>query len=381
MKKLVLSLAVVAAIFTSCGDDDSKPTDGGTKEATLAGNINADMTLDANTIYTINGPVYVGDGATLTIPAGTRLEGNVDGDQVAVLAVRQGGKINAQGTAQKPIVFTSNSATPSPGDWGGIVICGKAVTNLGVNVQAEVTGLTYGGTNTADNSGVYSYIRVEYAGALINPDAEFNGFTFYAVGSGTTVNNLLAYQGSDDGFEWFGGSVNATNLLSIGNQDDSFDWTEGWKGTVTNMYANQSGALAFSADSRGMEADNNTANPLLDPISNPTLSNITLIGRNNAAVTSEAGIMLRRGTHGKISNVFIKDFIGTGTAPSTGINFNGTDSQAWFLVNPVTGVQFTNVLANSNPFEGSAAAFTVSTSATGAGNGAAIPAWASWTGL
>lgn len=378
MKKLVLSLAVVAAIFTSCGDDDSNPTDGGIKEATLTGNINADMTLDANTIYTIDGPVYVGDGATLTIPAGTRLEGNVDGDQVAVLAVRQGGKVNAQGTAAKPIVMTSNSATPSPGDWGGIVICGKAVTNLGVNVQAEVTGLTYGGTNTADNSGVYSYIRVEYAGALINPDAEFNGFTFYAVGSGTTVNNLLAYQGSDDGYEWFGGSVNATNLLSIGNQDDSFDWTEGWNGTVNNMYANQSTALAFSADSRGIEADNNQTNPLLAPISNPTLTNISLIGRNNAAVTSEAGIMLRRGTHAKISNVFIKDFVGTG---SVAINFNGTDSQAWFLLNPVTGVQFTNVLANANTFEGSASAFTSVTAATGAGNGAAIPTWGAWTGL
>lgn len=383
MKKLVLSLAIVAAIFTSCSDDDSTPTDNGPvdngpKEATLAGNINENRTLSADTLYTIDGPVYVGDGATLTIPAGTRLEGNVNGSQVAVLAVRQGGKINAQGTAQSPIIMTSNSATPAPGDWGGLVICGKAETNLGVNVQAEVTGLTYGGTNPSDNSGVYSYIRLEYAGALINPDAEFNGFTFYAVGSGTTVNNLLAFQGSDDGYEWFGGSVNATNLLSIGNQDDAFDWTEGWNGTVTNMYSDQSSALAFSSDSRGMEADSNQANPTITPISNPTLSNITLIGRNNTAVTSEAGIMLRRGTHGKISNVFIKDFVGTGSAA---IKFDGTDSQAWFLANPVTGVQVTNVLANTNTFEGSANALTITTSATGAGSGAALPTWSTWAGL
>jgi len=378
MKKLVLSLAIVAAIFTSCGDDDSNNTGGGTKEAVLTGNITADMSLDANTVYTIDGPVYIADGVTLTIPAGTRLEGNAEGTQVAVLAVRQGGKINAQGTAAKPIVFTSNSATPAPGDWGGIVICGKAVTNLGTNVQAEVTGLTYGGTNAADNSGVYSYLRVEYAGALINPDAEFNGVTFYAVGSGTKVDNILTFQGSDDGFEWFGGSVNGTNLLSVGNQDDSFDWTEGWNGTVSNMYANQAGALAFSADSRGIEADNNTANPLLAPISNPVLSNITLVGRKNTAVTSEAGIMLRRGTHGKISNVFIQDFTGTGSAA---IKFDGTDSQTWFLANPVSGVQVTNVTANTNTFEGSAGALTIVTSATGAGNGASMPSWAAWTGL
>ncbi len=308
MKKLVLSLAIIASIFTSCSDDDSKSGSGQQEEATLSGDITSDMTLDAKTVYTINGSVYVNDGVTLTIPAGTRLEGNAAGTSVAFLAVKQGGKIMAQGTAAKPIVFTSSSATPAPGDWGGIVICGKAVSNAGVGVQAEVTGLNYGGTNPADNSGVYSYLRVEYAGALINADAEFNGVTFYSVGSGTKVDNILTYQGSDDGFEWFGGSVNATNLLSIGNQDDSFDWTEGWNGTVTNMYANQAAALAFSSDSRGMEADSNANNALVTPIANPTLTNISLIGRNNAAVTSECGIMLRRGTHGKLTNVFIKDF-------------------------------------------------------------------------
>lgn len=374
MKKLVLSLALVSAIFTSCSSDDSNGTTKPPVAQTLPKEIATDLTLNAETVYTIDGPVYVNSGVTLTIPAGTRLEGNADGTAVAFLAVKQGGKINAQGTAAKPIVFTSNSATPSPGDWGGIVICGKALSNAGVGVQAEVTGLNYGGTDAADNSGVYSYLRVEYSGALINPDAEFNGVTFYSVGSGTTVNNILVIQGSDDAFEWFGGSVNASNLVGIGCQDDTFDWTEGWNGTVTNMYSNQASALAFSADSRGMEADSNANNALVTPISSPTLSNITLIGRNNAAVTSEAGIMLRRGTHGKITNVFIKDFIGTG---SVGIKFDGVDSQAWFAANPVSNVQFTNVLANTNKFDGS----VVLGNNTGAGNGAAIPSWAAWMGL
>ncbi|PZR18871.1 MAG: hypothetical protein DI539_15985 [Flavobacterium psychrophilum] len=377
MKKLVLSLAIVASIFTSCSDDDSKdngpvvPT-----EEILSGNITADRTLSKNTIYTIQGPVYVKPGVTLTIPAGTHLEGDADFGQVAVLAIEKGAKINAQGTASEPIVFTSNSATPAPGDWGGIVICGNALTNLGTNVQAEVTGLTYGGTNAADNSGTLSYVVVEYAGALINENAEFNGVTFYAVGSQTKVDNIFVYQGSDDAFEWFGGSVNATNLIAIGNQDDSFDWTEGWNGTVTNLYSDQSSALTFSSDSRGIEADSNQANPTTAPISNPTLSNITLIGRNNGAVTSEAGIMLRRGTQGNISNVFIKDFQGSGSAA---IKFDGAESQAWFKAHPVTGVQVTNVLANTNTFDGSETALNIVTSSTGAGNGAALPTWADWT--
>jgi hypothetical protein len=377
MKKLFLSLAVLSALFTGCGDDDSTTSTPPAPEAAdLTGTITADMTLNAETVYSIKGPVYVNNGVTLTIPAGTRLEGYAETDATAVafLAVKAGGKIVAQGTAADPIVLTSSKAAPSPGDWGGIVVCGNAVTILGTNVQAEVTGLTYGGTNSADNSGILSYVRVEYAGALINPEAEFNGFTFYGVGSGTTVNNLLAYQGSDDGFEFFGGSVGGSNLLSIGNQDDSFDWTEGWNGTISNMYANQAGALAFSSDSRGMEADNNANNATLAPISNPTLSNITLIGRNNAAVTSEAGIMLRRGTYATISNVYIADF--KGAAGSFGINFNGTESGAYFTQHPLSNINIINVTATSNL----PVAYVAGTS-NGAGNGAAIPSWASWTGL
>ncbi|KGO91509.1 hypothetical protein [Flavobacterium subsaxonicum] len=376
MKKLFLSLAVLSAVFTSCGDDDSNTTEPIAEAADLTGTISANLTLNEETVYTLKGPVYVENGVTLTIPAGTRIEGYAEADATAVafLAVKAGGKIVAQGTAADPIIFTSSKAQPAPGDWGGIVVCGNAVTNLGTNVQAEVTGLTYGGTNPADNSGVLSYIRLEYAGALINPEAEFNGFTFYGVGSGTTVNNLLAYQGSDDGFEFFGGSVGGNNLISIGNQDDSFDWTEGWNGTVSNLYSNQAPALAFSSDSRGIEADNNSNNATLAPISNPTLSNITLIGRNNAAVTSEAGIMLRRGTYATISNVYIADF--KGATGSFGINFNGNESGAYFTLHPLSNININNVTATSNL----PVAYTAGTS-TGAGNGAALPSWTSWAGL
>lgn len=381
MKKLVLSLAILGAIFTGCSSDDDNNgngNDGGNNPSVseLSGAITTNTTLNANTVYTVKGGVFVNDGITLTIPAGTRIEGyaEADAEEPSFIAVKQGGKIIAQGTADKPIVMTSSKANPAPGDWGGLIICGNALTNLGVNVQAEVTGLTYGGTNKADNSGVYSHIIVEYAGALINPSAEFNSVTFYAVGSATKVDNILVYQGSDDGFEWFGGSVGGTNLSAIGCQDDSFDWTEGWDGVVTNLYSDQSSAIAFSSDSRGIEADSNENNPTLAPISNPTLSNVTLIGRNNSAVTSEAGIMLRRGTYAKINNVYISGFKGEN---SFGINFNGDESRAFFEANPLTNISINDVREGSNMAEG----YQANQDATGAGDKATKPTWMNWMKL
>ncbi|RZJ68610.1 MAG: hypothetical protein EOO50_00065 [Flavobacterium sp.] len=378
MKKLVLSLAILATIFTGCGSDDSNPGPVVPTTGELSGNITEDMTLNAGTLYTLRGATYVKEGVTLTIPAGTRIEADAAFQEVAFLAVEKGGKILAQGTAENPIVFTSNAASPAPQDWGGLVICGNAVTNLGTNVQAEVTGLTYGGTNAADNSGIFSHIIVEYSGNLINDEAEFNGVTFYAVGSGTTVNNILVYQGSDDGFEWFGGSVNATNLAAIGCQDDSFDWTEGWNGTASNLYSDQSTAIAASADSRGVEADNNTTNPLLAPISSPTLSNITLIGRGLADVAKEGGMWLRRGTHATVTNAYIANFNSTASGAGFGINFDGTDSQTFFTANPLQNVTITDVTTADNL---SGAGYQATTTATGAGSGAAQPTWMDWMGL
>ena len=375
MKKLVLTLAILGAIVTGCSNDDNNNENEVPETGVLSGNITEDMTLNAETLYTLRGATYVKPGVTLTIPAGTRIEADSNFEEVAFLGIEKGAKIMAQGTAAKPIVFTSNAANPAPQDWGGLVICGNAITNLGTNVTAEVTGLTYGGTNSADNSGILSHIIVEYSGNLINDDAEFNGITFYAVGSGTTVNNLFVYQGSDDGFEWFGGSVNATNLVAIGCQDDSFDWTEGWNGTVTNLYSDQSSATGFSADSRGIEADNNQNNPLLTPISNPTLSNVTLVGRNNSAVTKEAGAWLRRGTQAKITNLYITGFKSTQSGSGFGINFDGTDSQVFFTANKLNNVTIANSTIDSNMILG----YNATTTATGAGAGAALPTWADWT--
>ncbi len=374
---LVLGLMILSSVFTSCSDNTENSTPVIPTTGVLEGNIIADMTLNAETVYTLRGAVYVKSGVTLTIPAGTLIKADSAFDKVAFLGVEMGAKVNAQGTAAKPIVFTSDSAMPEPADWGGIVICGKAISNLGTNVSAEVTGLTYGGTDSADNSGIYSHIIVEYSGNKINDDAEFNGMTFYAVGSATVVNNILVYMGSDDGFEWFGGSVNGTNLAAIGCEDDSFDWTEGWNGTVSNLYSDQSLALSLSSDSRGIEADNNTTNPTLAPISNPTLSNVTLIGRATSDNSKEAAIWLRRGTNATISNVYISGFKSTASGSGFGIYFDGADSQAFFAANQLQNININNVTTSSNFPD----YYTANATANGAGNGATQPSWMNWMNL
>lgn len=264
----------------------------------LTGDVTSDKSLDANVLYTLKGSVIIQDGATLTIPAGTRITSD-QSDGLDALIVNQGGKLEAVGTAEEPIVFTESSK--QIGSWGGIVILGKAPINVpgGTSSPEFDDTLTYGGNVSDDNSGTLSYIRLEYAGAgIVDGSVEYNGFGFYAVGSGTTVNNLETYKGSDDGFEWFGGTVVADNLISIGDEDDSFDWTEGWSGGGSNWIT-----IKENIADTGIEADGNESDNTLTPLSNPIISDITIVG-----VGESNGIVLRRGTAATITNAVIKNF-------------------------------------------------------------------------
>ena len=186
-------------------DDKAKEDDGSCEYesvgTTLSGDISSDLTLDASLEYTLAGGVHVLGGATLTIPAGTVIKSDPN-ESVAYLLIEQGGMIDAQGTATSPIVFTSGSSSPSAGDWGGIILCGKAPINSGSVATAEVGDVTYGGSLSTDNSGTLRYVRVEYTGNAINDEKEHNGFTFNGVGSATTVEYLQAFMGNDDGFEF-----------------------------------------------------------------------------------------------------------------------------------------------------------------------------------
>jgi len=183
-------------------------TGGGTEDATLSGDLTSDRVLNSTVEYTIDGAFLIKDGAKLTIPAGTVLVSKVGTGNY--IAVEQGGKIDVQGTESAPVVM--RSANSVPGDWGGLLLCGKATTTEGVNATAEVGGLIYGGNDDSDNSGSINYLIIKGAGAQINSESQYNGLTLYAVGSGTTISNVAVIDGDDDGVEFFGGTVSATNL-------------------------------------------------------------------------------------------------------------------------------------------------------------------------
>ena len=302
------SLALIAgmSVLTACSSDDNNDNGGNGNNGngneiengtTLKGTITSDVTLTAGSTYKLSGEYIVEDGATLNIEAGVKIISIYD-DIVDYILVKQGGKINAVGTSSAPIVM--NSEKEEPGAWGVIHICGKAHTNAeGGKGSSEIGGATYGGNDDADNSGTLKYVRVEYSGYAFDSEHEANGITFYGVGNGTTVEYCQAYKGSDDGFEFFGGSVNVSNLVSVSCSDDSFDWTEGWNGTATNLVAYQEAeeTLGYDCDCL-IEADNNENNYAATPVAHPVLKNLILVGNNSAA--GNRGIRLRRGTQVEI---------------------------------------------------------------------------------
>ena len=309
-KNCTLALTVGMSILTSCSNDDD-PVIGNGEDSnangsivenygTLEGSITSDITLKSGNTYYLNGEYIVKDGATLNVESGVKIIAQYD-DRVDFILIEQGGKINAQGTAESPIVMTSSKE--EPGAWGGIHICGKAHTNAeGGKGSSEIGGATYGGSDDVDNSGVLKYIRVEYTGYAFDEEHEANGISFYGVGNGTMVENCEAYKGSDDGFEFFGGSVNIKNMVVVSCSDDSFDWTEGWNGKGENLVAFQEAesTLGYDCDCL-IEADNNENNYSATPVSHPVLKNLILMGNGG----SKQGVRLRRGTEVEIDNAQI----------------------------------------------------------------------------
>ncbi|GMN06918.1 hypothetical protein MTsPCn5_23070 [Croceitalea sp. MTPC5] len=321
MKNKFLFLGIAAALFIACESDDTadiiindnsvinnnngEEPDPNVTAVNLSGVFTEDLTLDPNIEYTITGPVLMADGTTLTIPAGMTVRAQPVGVN-AYIAIQQGAQINAMGTASEPIVLTSNASNPSSGDWGGLVICGRAPINSTADgstdtATSEVGGLSYGGNTPTDNSGILQYVRIEFAGGAIDGNAELNGLSAYAVGSGTTIDFVQVYEGSDDGFEFFGGTVNASHLVVVNSEDDSIDWTEGFTGNLTDVYVQHgtSHDKAFECDGYNTDFSNASG-----AFSAPNVTNVTVIGANDA---SEA-IRLRAGTQGLFNNVVITDF-------------------------------------------------------------------------
>lgn len=291
-------MMLASATLVACSDssnDETKTED--SDEYVLQGELTGTKELKTGQVYVLKGGYHVKKGGMLKISEGVTVLSEDDGD-VDYILIEQGGSINAQGTASKPIVMTSD--LKEPGAWGGIHICGRAPINLeGGSGKSEIGDASFGGTDVNDNSGVLRYVRLEYTGYAFSEEKESNGFTFYGVGAGTQAEYLQAYKGADDGFEWFGGTVNGRYLVSTGSGDDSFDWTDGWCGKgqfwVAQQMSNEGDCL--------IEADNRSSNVLLQPISNPTLSNLTLIGNNSA--TAKRGARFRAGTYVKMYNTLV----------------------------------------------------------------------------
>lgn len=280
--------------------------------SSLAAPITTNLTLDANHVWLMTGPVIVGDDAAetvLTVEAGTTVFGNA----LSFILIQRGSKIVADGTAEAPIVFTSSQEVGTRGsqDWGGLVINGRAPINRPDNTPGDPgsqageaqTG-RFGGSITDDNSGTLRYVRVEFAGRDIDPENELNGIAFQGVGSGTVVDFLQVHIVQDDGIEFFGGTVNVKHVVITGANDDNLDWTEGWVGKAQFIVAQELTASGnLSADPRGIEADNiNSMTFVEEPFSDPIVSNVTLIGR---AGNTNDGMRLRRGTRGEIWNTVL----------------------------------------------------------------------------
>jgi len=255
---------------------------------TLEGRINADTVLRKQNTYILKGLVYIVGNHTMTVEPGTTIKGSFSGSDVAALIITRGSKLNAQGTAVEPIIFTSASPNPQSGDWGGIVICGKASVNTSYNgtpntIQVEGgidnangDGIAGGGASPDDNdnSGVLSYVRIEFAGYAFQPDKEINSLTLAAVGRGTTIDHIQIVYAKDDAIEWFGGTVNCKYLVTYKTQDDDFDTDNGYSGKVQFGIIIRDSLIADISNSEAFESDNNSGGTTATPKTSAIFSNI-----------------------------------------------------------------------------------------------------------
>ena len=270
-----------------------------------------DTSWTADHVYQLKTHIYVKDGATLTIAAGTR----VQGESGSSLVITRTGKLDATGTASKPIVFTSSKpeGTRLAGDWGGIVMLGAAPINVsGGSTAIEGFASTtdartqYGGTDAAHNCGTLKYARVEFAGFVLLNNNELNGLTLGGCGNATTIDYVQVHRGADDGVEVFGGTVDLKHVLITQPEDDGLDWDFGWTGRVQFLVIQQ----GTETGNNGIEADNNKNNKEATPRSAPEIWNLTLVGagRNAGGATKSIGMTLREGTAGRLHSVIVYGF-------------------------------------------------------------------------
>ena len=276
---------------------------------TITGTINTTTTLTSDKVWTIRGYVYVTDGAKLIIQPGTKIVSDIA--EKGALCIERGAQIIAEGNPSNPIVFTSGKpdGQKAPGDWGGIVILGRAKTNRSSEPTIEGgIGRPYGGTNDLDNSGVLKYVRIEYAGIAALPNSEINALTLGGVGSGTIIEYVQTIYANDDAFEFFGGTVSPRNLYAFATADDDFDFDFGYTGTITNGVAKRDPQFVDNGDAgNGVECDNDGTGSPATPFTHPKLYNMILVGPNvsTALANHNLGLRFRRGTQFTMKNSVI----------------------------------------------------------------------------
>jgi hypothetical protein len=317
MKKLFIAAAFLGLITTGCRKievDGTTIISGGggggtTTEVTiLEGRIIENRTLKAQFTYKLRGLVYVTNGAVLTIEPGTKIVGETGKN--GGLIICRSAKIIADGTVDKPIVFTSESATPAPGDWAGLVILGNAPTNATFNGQPGIGEIEGGinnsdglglyglgaSSNPADNSGILRYVRIEYAGYAFLPDKEINGLTMGGVGNQTIIDYVQVYRANDDSFEWFGGTVNCKHLIAYKGLDDDWDLDNGYSGKVQFGISLRDSSVADISGSNGFEVDNDASGSTATPQTSAVFSNMTVIGPR-ATLSNVGNSNFKRGMH------------------------------------------------------------------------------------
>jgi hypothetical protein len=297
----VAGLSCCLTSVTGCSGDDGTADSNGTGDESDTGtdgqcvdvsaDIDADTTWTADSCYVLSTIVFV-NGATLTIEPGTEIRG-LNG---SALVIEKDSMLNAAGTADAPIVFTSNEATPAPGDWGGIVLLGSATANIGVGMaEGFPVPPTYGGDDDAHNCGTLQYLRVEYAGFAISEGNELNGITFYACGTGTTVDHIQSHMGLDDGIEMFGGTFSADHIVITGANDDSVDMDQGFHGTLTDVFIQQNPSVGDNC----FEISNQGTDFAAMPRTDPEICNATCVGSGTGGEKSK-GVTVKEGTYASV---------------------------------------------------------------------------------
>lgn len=344
---LTLTLMVLSACSKS-DDPTPEPPPPSPTDTVLQYTLTANKTLTADKKWILKGYVYVKDGVTLTIEPGTTIVSDVV--EKGALCIERGGKIMAEGTADKPIVFTSGkpAGERAPGDWGGVVLLGKARTNRSSTPVIE-GGLDrpYGGTDDADNSGVMKYVRIEYAGIAAFANSEINALTLGAVGSGTTLEYIQTAYANDDGYEFFGGKVNAKHLIAAYTADDDYDFDFGYTGKIQYAIAVRDPLFVDQGDAgNGIECDNDGTGTSALPYTRPVLSNFTFVGPNNApgtAANHNFANRFRRASRFAVANSILMGYMDAGLSQES-------DSTGWAFANGLSVFSNNLVHAIANPY-------------------------------